>query len=94
MIDLPSFTLDDEAYGDLAMRDGVEPLMHVRAAAGDWQPALWTREHGNAHEAAVAYHEALGLWTSRNDHWYIMLALVGLTELASAYRQAPAAPVS
>jgi predicted ATPase/DNA-binding CsgD family transcriptional regulator len=53
--------------------------------------ARLAREHGNAHEAAVAYHEALGLWASRNDHWYIMLALVGLTELASAYRQAPAA---
>jgi non-specific serine/threonine protein kinase len=53
--------------------------------------ARLARERGDSHEAAVAYHEALGLWASRNDHWYIMLALVGLTELASAYRQASAA---
>jgi predicted ATPase/DNA-binding CsgD family transcriptional regulator len=53
--------------------------------------ARLARERGDAHEAAMAYHEALGLSASRNDHWYIMLALAGLTELASAHRQASAA---
>jgi predicted ATPase/DNA-binding CsgD family transcriptional regulator len=53
--------------------------------------ARLAREHGNAHEAAMAFHEALGLSASRNDHWYIMLALAGLAEIASAHRQAPAA---
>ena len=45
------------------------------------------RDRGDGHEAALAYHEALELWSSRNDHWYIMQALAGLAELASAYGQ-------
>jgi type 1 glutamine amidotransferase len=43
---LESFTLDDEAYGNLDMEPDVRPLMSVRARAGEWQPALWTREVG------------------------------------------------
>jgi predicted ATPase/DNA-binding CsgD family transcriptional regulator len=53
--------------------------------------ARLARDRGDGHEAAVAYHEALELWSSRNDHWYIMQALAGLAELASAYGQSPAA---
>jgi type 1 glutamine amidotransferase len=44
---LPAFSLDDEAYGDLDLRPGLQPLMHVRPAGGDCQPALWTRMFGN-----------------------------------------------
>ena len=40
---LPAFSLSDEAYGDLDLDPSVQPLMRVRAAGGDWHPALWTR---------------------------------------------------
>jgi uncharacterized protein len=43
---LNAFHLRDEAYGDLDLDADVRPLMHARAATGDWQPALWTREAG------------------------------------------------
>jgi non-specific serine/threonine protein kinase len=49
------------------------------------------RERGDSHEAVVAYHEALGLLASHNDHWYIRYTLARLAEIASAYGQAPAA---
>jgi TRAP-type C4-dicarboxylate transport system permease large subunit/type 1 glutamine amidotransferase len=43
---LPAFSLDDEAYGDLDLDPRAQPLMHVRASSGDWQPALWTHGSG------------------------------------------------
>jgi type 1 glutamine amidotransferase len=48
---LPAFSLDDEAYGDLDLDPALQPLMHVRAAGGDWHPALWTRLFGNGRVA-------------------------------------------
>ena len=44
---LPPFTLNDEAYGDLAFAAGTQPLMHVRAAGTDWRPALWAHDRWN-----------------------------------------------
>jgi predicted ATPase/DNA-binding CsgD family transcriptional regulator len=83
---------------DLAARYAEASLTRARAleyasAAGLalCRLAQLARDRGDSHEAAVAYHEALGLWSSRNDHWYIMLAFAGLAELASANGQAPAA---
>jgi type 1 glutamine amidotransferase len=48
---LPAFSLDDEAYGDLELHPSVRALMRVRAAGGDWHPALWTRAFRNGRVA-------------------------------------------
>jgi uncharacterized protein len=79
---LPAFGLDDEAYGNLDMGHGVRPLMHVRAAGGDWQPALWTHGFGTGrvvvdtlgHDAGAFAHPVhrrivarAALWASGAD---------------------------
>jgi non-specific serine/threonine protein kinase len=83
---------------DLAVQHAEASLKRFRAlgyASGTGlalcRLARLERDRGASHEAAVAYHEALGLLASRNDHWYIRVALAGLAELASAYGQSPAA---
>lgn len=48
---LNAFRLRDEAYGDLGLNADVHPLMWVRAAPGDWQPALWTHQAGRGRVA-------------------------------------------
>lgn len=76
---LPEFTLQDEAYAGLAMRDDVQPLMHVRAASGDWQPALWTRIVGVSrvavdtlgHDAAAFTHPVHRRIVARAAAWVL-----------------------
>jgi predicted ATPase/DNA-binding CsgD family transcriptional regulator len=83
---------------DLASQHAEASLTRFRAsgyAAGAGMAlgrrARLARDRGDGHEAALAYHEALRLWSSQNDHWYIRMALAGLAELASAYGQSSAA---
>jgi non-specific serine/threonine protein kinase len=83
---------------DLATQHAEAALARFRAsgyAAGAGMAlgrrARVARDRGDSHEAALAYHEALRLWSSQNDHWYIRMALTGLAELASAYGQSSAA---
>jgi non-specific serine/threonine protein kinase len=83
---------------DLATQHAEAALARFRAsgyAAGAGMAlgrrARLARDRGDSHEAALAYHEALRLWSSQNDHWYIRMALTGLAELASAYGQSSAA---
>jgi type 1 glutamine amidotransferase len=79
---VPAFSLNDEAYGNLDLDPGVRPLMSVRAAVGDWQPALWTHLSGNGrvvvdtlgHDAGAFAHPAhrrivarAALWASGAD---------------------------
>jgi type 1 glutamine amidotransferase len=74
---LPGFTLHDEAYAGLAMRDDVKPLMHARAASGDWQPALWARLVGTSrvvvdtlgHDAAAFAHPVHRRIVARAAAW-------------------------
>ncbi len=61
---LSAFDLLDEAYGDLDLHADVLPLMHARAATGDWQPALWTREIGSGRVAV----DTLGHDAGAFDH--------------------------
>jgi type 1 glutamine amidotransferase len=61
---LNAFDLRDEAYGDLDLHADVRPLMHARAATGDWQPALWTREMGRGRVAV----DTLGHDAGAFDH--------------------------
>lgn len=50
------------------------------------------RTRGDDRHAAVAYHEALQIWSGIGDRWMITLALAGLADLAAAHDQAaPAA---
>jgi len=49
------------------------------------------RDRGNDREAASTYHEAIRLWSSTNDRWFVAWALAGLAELASAHGQFPEA---
>lgn len=49
------------------------------------------RQRGDNHGAALAFREALDLWSAQDDHYYIMLALAGLAEIASSRGQAHAA---
>jgi non-specific serine/threonine protein kinase len=53
--------------------------------------AWLARDRGDDHTAAVAYHEALQLWSNGNDRWFIVMALAGLAELASAQDASPLA---
>jgi type 1 glutamine amidotransferase len=61
---LNAFDLRDEAYGNLDLHADVRPLMHARAATGDWQPALWTREMGRGRVAV----DTLGHDAGAFDH--------------------------
>lgn len=85
---------------DLAARHAEASLTRSRAlgyssAAGLALSRLGqlARARRDDRDAALAYQEALGLWASRNDHWYITLALAGLAEIASAHGQAPVAAI-
>jgi len=61
----PTIELVDEVYGDLDVRDGVEPLATARRTADDVdQPVVWTYRHGDGrvvfngfgHDAASINH--------------------------------------
>jgi len=74
---LPSFSLDDEAYGNLDLDPALQPLMRVRAAEGDWQPALWTHTFGNGrvvvdtlgHDAGAFAHPIHRRIVARAARW-------------------------
>lgn len=54
---LPAFEFDDEAYTQMDLVPGLEPLAEVKAAAQDsWSPCLWARELG----AGRLVYDALG----------------------------------
>jgi DNA-binding CsgD family transcriptional regulator len=83
---------------DLATRHAEASLQRSREVGYASAAALalcrlgWlARDRRDDRDAALAYQEALGLWASRNDHWYITLALAGLAEIASAKGRASAA---
>jgi type 1 glutamine amidotransferase len=61
---LNAFKLRDEAYGDLDLNADIRPLMWARAAAGDWQPALWARRMGGGRVVV----DALGHDAGAFDH--------------------------
>jgi type 1 glutamine amidotransferase len=73
---LPSFSLDDEAYGNLDLDPALQPLMRVRAAEGDWQPALWTHTSGTdvvvdtlGHDAGAFAHPIHRRIVARAARW-------------------------
>jgi type 1 glutamine amidotransferase len=84
---LPAFSLEDEAYGDLELDPGLQPLMRVRAAGGDWQPALWTRMFGHGrvvvdtlgHDAGAFSHPVHRQIVARAARW-----ASGVTSVAAA----------
>jgi predicted ATPase/DNA-binding CsgD family transcriptional regulator len=83
---------------DLCANQAEASLAHCRAIGHASGAALalcrlarLARDRGDNYGAALAYHEALQLWSSLRDHWYIMLALAGLAELASATGESPSA---
>ena len=47
--------------------------------------AQLARDRRDDHHAALAYQEALQLWTGLRDRWFRVVAIAGLAELASAY---------
>jgi len=53
--------------------------------------AALARDRGDDREAVLTYREALGLWSSNNDRWFITWAIAGLAELASTHGQSPSA---
>lgn len=47
--DTPAFALADEAYTQMVLDPGLEPLMEVRAdVQSDYSPCLWARETGRS----------------------------------------------
>jgi DNA-binding CsgD family transcriptional regulator len=95
--------LSGVAYGigdsALSARRAEEALARFRAighasgvAMALCRLARLARDRRDDRGAAVAYHEALQLWAGIRDRWFIILALVGLAELASAYQREHSAP--
>ena len=75
--DLPGFTLDDEAYGDLALAPDVQPLMYARARGTGWRPALWGHDRWTGrvvvdtlgHDAGAFEHPVHGRIVKRAAAW-------------------------
>jgi non-specific serine/threonine protein kinase len=78
---------------ELSARRAEEALSQYRsvghaagAASVHCRLAQLARDRRDAHGSALAYHDALQLWAGTRDRWYIVLALAGLAELASAHQ--------
>jgi non-specific serine/threonine protein kinase len=84
--------------GALSARRAEEALARFRAIGHTSGAAMATcrlarlaRDRRDDRGAAVAYRDALRLWASIRDRWFITIALAGLAELATVYGPASAA---
>ncbi len=83
-----AYCLGDRAVSAERAKASLEKFRAIGHTSGAAMSLCWlarlARDRHDHRGAALAYHEALQLWVSIRDRWYITGALAGLAELASA----------